>query len=138
MMREVTGAFFGSRRLDEALEDLRAEGIASDRVRVADMSGFSDFRTCLALSTSAPTQWITAEHLSYADEPGYGSGLEASDDDILPSLQYEPESEQESAAAFDGLMRVVVKTRDDAEWRAVCDIFSRLGTDDIDVEKAAN
>src|ERR1700761_1218250 len=30
MMREVIGAFHGSRKLDEALEDLRAEGIAAD------------------------------------------------------------------------------------------------------------
>ncbi|WP_277182848.1 hypothetical protein [Caballeronia sp. BR00000012568055] len=124
MMREVTGAFFGSRRLDEALEDLRAEGIAGDRVRVADMTGFADFHTCMNMSTGAPTQWITAE------EHDYRLGFEASDDDILPVLDRE---EGESLAAFGGgLTRVVVSIRDDAELRAVCEIFSRLGTDDID------
>jgi hypothetical protein len=30
-----------------------------------------------------------------------------------------------------------VSIRDEAEMRAVCDIVSRLGTDDIDVEGAA-
>jgi hypothetical protein len=124
MMREVTGAFFGSRKLDEALEDLRAEGIAGDRVRVADMTGFADFHACMNMSTGAPTQWITAE------EHDYRLGFEASDDDILPVLDRE---EGESLATFGGgLTRVVVSIRDDAEFRAVCDIFSRLGTDDID------
>lgn len=67
MMREVTGAFFGSRKLDEALEDLRAEGITGDRVRVANMSGFADFHASLALSTSSPMQWITAEYAGQSD-----------------------------------------------------------------------
>jgi hypothetical protein len=140
MMREVTGAFFGSRRLDEALEDLKAEGIAGDRVRVADMSGFNDFHASLARSTGAPTQWITAD---FAPEFGafdvqFGlqspASVEASDDDILPALCHDYGEADEHSHA---LTRVAVSIRDEAEMRAVCEIFSRLGTDDIDVESAA-
>jgi hypothetical protein len=136
MMREVTGAFFGSRKLDEALEDLRAEGITGDRVRVADITGISDLHACLALSTSSPTQWITAEYGGLADSFGLADEadqitlVDASDDDILPDL-YRDEDADES---FNRLTRVMVSIRDEAEMRAVCDIFSRLGTDDIDAE----
>lgn len=136
MMREVTGAFFGSRRLDEALEDLKAEGIAGDRVRIASMSGFADFRASMELSASSPTQWIVAEYAGNTDsavdtydmpyEPE-GSGA----DDILPDFdrgEFRDESENV------GLTRVFVSIRDEAEMRTVCEIFSRLGTDDIDAE----
>jgi hypothetical protein len=129
MMREVTGAFFGSRRVDEALEDLKAEGIAGDRIRVAEIGGFADFQTCMERmerSASAPTQWITAEYTF--DERGYPM-VDASHDDILPSLDYD-----DSDAHAHALMRLIVSIRDDVEMRAVCDIFSRLGTDDIDAE----
>jgi hypothetical protein len=139
MMREVSGAFFGSRRLDEALEDLRAEGITGDRVRVANMRGFADFHASLALSTSSPTQWITAEFTgqnehSLVDEHGIALLVDESDDDILPSFGRDGgDSDLIDACA---LTRVVVRIRDEAEMRAVCDIFSRLGTDDIDAESA--
>nr|WP_284509420.1 hypothetical protein [Caballeronia sp. GAFFF2] len=133
MMREVTGAFFGSRKLDEALEDLKAEGITSDRVRVASMSGFADFTASMELSASSPTQWITAEFAGYADlaatDGGYGIASTGSDD-ILPGF------DNDESAAY-GITRVFVSIRDEAEMRAVCDIFSRLGTDDIDAEVAA-
>jgi hypothetical protein len=139
MMREVTGAFFGSRKLDEALEDLRAEGITGDRVRVANMSGFADFHASLALSTSSPTQWITAEYAGQGDPMLFSDNVDEhapvvhlSDDDILPSFGRD-------GGDIDacGLMQVVVSIRDEAEMRAVCDIFSRLGTDDIDAESAS-
>ena len=92
MMREVSGAFYGSRKLDEALEDLRAEGIAADRVRVASMSGFADFHTSQTQSNNAQTQWIAAEyaghgeHLGVVDTHDYPYGLDMSSDDILPSF----------------------------------------------------
>jgi hypothetical protein len=142
MMREVTGAFFGSRRLDEALEDLRAEGIAADRVRVAEMSGFDDFHASLNRSTGAPTQWITADFApdfdmadiaDMPDEPA-SIGIEPSDDDILPALSHDYGEADEHSHA---LTRVAVSIRDDAEMRAVCEIFSRLGTDDVDVDSIA-
>jgi hypothetical protein len=131
MMREVSGAFFGSRKLDEALEDLKAEGITGDRVRVANMSGFADFHASLALSASSPTQWITAEFAGqnvhvFVDE---------SEDDILPSFGRDGGDTDIADAC--ALTRVVVRIRDEAEMRAVCDIFSRLGTDDIDAESAS-
>lgn len=66
MMREVTGAFCGPRKLDEALEDLRAEGIAGDRIRVACVEPHAEIQMSIALSASSPTQWITAEHAGYA------------------------------------------------------------------------
>ncbi len=84
-----------------------------DRVRIAELSGFDDFQTCLALSTSAPTQWITAEHLSYAEEPDYGSGFVSSEDDILPVIDHGHE--------HSGLTRVIVSAR------AVCDISRAWG-----------
>ncbi|KND57999.1 hypothetical protein BVER_00284c [Candidatus Burkholderia verschuerenii] len=139
MMREVTGAFFGARRLDEALEDLRAEGIAGDRVRITDISSMSDSRTYLSRSASSPTQWITAEYAGFDEpagfvaEPVVSMGIEASDDDILPDLDRDFIDETESLHM---LTRVMVSIRDESEMRAVCDIFSRLGTDDIDAESA--
>jgi hypothetical protein len=137
MMREVTGAIFGSRKLDEALEDLRAEGITGDRVRLTNMSGFADFHASLELSTSSPTQWITAdyaghgEHLGAVDEHENLFSIEASDDDILPSFGRDGGDIDTCV-----LTRVMVSIRDEAEMRAVCDIFSRLGTDDVDAEVA--
>lgn len=138
MMREVIGAFFGSRKLDEALEDLRAEGIAGDRVRVATMSGFADFRAAQARTAASQTQWIAAEyaghgeHLGVVDTHDYPFGLDVSGDDILPSFGADG-GDPDMAC---GITRVIVSIRDEAEMRAVCDIFSRLGTDDIDVESA--
>ncbi|SAK46842.1 hypothetical protein AWB79_01177 [Caballeronia hypogeia] len=138
MMREVTGAIFGSRKLDEALEDLRAEGIAGDRVRLATLSGFADFRTQQVQSAASQTQWISAEyaghgeHLGVVDTHDYPFGLDVSGDDILPSFGADGGDADTSC----GITRVIVSIRDEAEMRAVCDIFSRLGTDDIDVENA--
>jgi hypothetical protein len=136
MMREVSGAFFGSRKLDEALEDLRAEGIAGDRVRVASLSGFADFHASQTQSNNAQTQWIAAEyaghgeHLGVVDTREYPFGVDASGDDILPSFG----ADGGDADTLCGITRVIVSIRDEAEMRAVCDIFSRLGTDDLDVE----
>jgi hypothetical protein len=140
MMREVIGAFHGSRKLDEALEDLRAEGIAADRVRVASMSGFADFHASQIQSNNAQTQWIAAEyaghgeHLGVVDTHDYPYGLDASSDDILPSFG----ADGGDADLACSVTRVIVSIRDEAEMRAVCDIFSRLGTDDIDVEVTAS
>lgn len=133
MMREVAGAFCGSRRLDEALEDLRAEGIATDRIRVASMSGFADFQMSIALSASSPTQWIVAEHLGVADPYDAPFDVESSGDDILPAFGRDSSHDTDDCGGT-GITRVIVRIRDDAEMRAVCDIFSRLGTDDIDAE----
>jgi hypothetical protein len=146
MMREVTGAFFGARRLDEALEDLRAEGITGDRVRIADAGGGTALHACLERSASSPTQWITAAYpecaecaecaddIEYAmQEEAASPGVDASDDDILPYRNHAA-FHADDDTAFHGLTRVMVSIRDDAELRAVCDIFSRLGTDDIDAE----
>ncbi|MDR5816860.1 MULTISPECIES: hypothetical protein [unclassified Caballeronia] len=139
MMREVSGAFFGSRKLDEALEDLRAEGIAGDRVRVASMTGFADFHSSVVQSAAAQNQWISAEyaghgeHLGVVDTHEYPFGLDITGDDILPSFG----ADGGDADTLCGLTRVVVSIRDEAEMRAVCDIFSRLGTDDIDIEGVA-
>ncbi|SAL12185.1 hypothetical protein AWB71_00312 [Caballeronia peredens] len=138
MMREVTGAFFGSRKLDEALEDLRAEGIAGDRVRVASLSGFADFRSSQVESAALQTQWTAAEyaghgeHLGVVDTHEYPFGLDVSGDDILPAFG----ADGGDADALCGITRVIVSIRDEAEMRTVCDIFSRLGTDDFDIESA--
>jgi len=133
MMREVTGAFCGSRKLDEALEDLHAKGIAGDRIRVASSGGFADLQMAIALSASSPTQWITAEHAGYAEYfDDYRNDADAPSDDILPDFRHD-----DDRAGDGGITRVVVRIRDENELRAVCDIFSRLGTDDIDAEGAA-
>lgn len=135
-MREVSGAFCGSRKLDEALEDLQAEGIASDRIRVARMSGFADVQMSIALSASSPTQWIIAEHIGQADPYDAPYDIAPSDDDILPAFGHN-DTRDLDAEGFGSITRVVVTIRDEAEMRAVCDIFSRLGTDDLDAESAA-
>ncbi|MFM0135437.1 hypothetical protein [Caballeronia grimmiae] len=135
MMREVSGAFCGSRKLDEALGDLQATGIASDRIRVARMSGFADFQMSIALSASSPTQWIIAEHVGQAD-PYEALDIASSGDDILPDFD-RSDTHGPGAEGFGSITRVVVTIRDEAEMRAVCDIFSRLGTDDLDAKTAA-
>jgi hypothetical protein len=143
MMREVTGAFCGARRLDEALNDLRAEGITGDRVRITDISSLSDTHIFLERSASSPTQWITAEYAGLNEPMGFAvdhvvsMGIEASDDDILPDFDRDLAEVDESIESFHTLTRVIVSIRDEAEMRAVCDIFSRLGTDDIDAESVA-
>ncbi|MDR5856002.1 hypothetical protein P9239_20220 [Caballeronia sp. LZ062] len=135
MMREVTGAFCGPRKLDEALEDLRAEGIAGDRIRVACVERVADIQMSIALSASSPTQWITAEHAGYAayfDDSSHDADSAAG---ILPDLR-----DRDDACDTDSMgaiTRVIVRIRDESELRAVCDIFSRLGTDDIDADSAA-
>ncbi|WP_250474523.1 hypothetical protein [Caballeronia sp. GAFFF1] len=136
MMREVTGAFCGPRKLDEALEDLRAEGIAGDRIRVACVEPLAEIQLSIALSASSPTQWITAEHAGYA--PYFKDDAidaESPRADILPDFRDRDAAAQ--AESLGTVTRVIVSIRDDAEMRAVCDIFSRLGTDDIDAESAA-
>src|SRR5579875_923758 len=88
MMREVTGAFCGPRKLDEALEDLRAKGIAGDRIRVAYAERSADIQLSIALSASSPTQWITAEHAGYAAYfDDYSAEAEFAGDDILPDFR---------------------------------------------------
>lgn len=61
--------------------------------------------------------------------------MDESGDDILPSFGRDGGDGDVSKAC--GLTHVVVSIRDEAEMRAVCDIFSRLGTDDIDAESAS-
>ncbi|VXB08085.1 conserved hypothetical protein [Burkholderia sp. 8Y] len=136
MMREVSGAFCGPHKLDEALEDLRAEGIAGDRIRVACAERIAEIQMSIALSASSPTQWITAEHAGYAayfDDDS--SDAASAGDDILPNFR--DGGDASDAGNIGAITRVIVKIRDEAELRAVCDIFSRLGTDDIDAESTA-
>jgi hypothetical protein len=130
MMREVTGAFRGSRKLAEALDDLRAEGIGSDRIRVDGEAG------SLVMHVRDPgvaLHWMTAEyaghgeHLGVVDSHDYLFDSDFTDEGMLSSFA------RDEADDCD-FTRVVVGVVDDVEMRSVCDIFSRLGTADVDAE----
>lgn len=135
MMREVVGAFGSFSKLSEALEELCSEGIAPDRVRVA---------TACAPPSSGLPQSIdgqsVATHWRIAEYAGHGEHL-----GVLESHDYLFESTDlacDQAAAYTSgsfedndhaTLKICVK--DNIELRAVCDIFSRLGTLDIDAAK---
>ena len=135
MMREVVGAFGSFSRMSEALEELCSEGIAPDRVRVA---------TACAPPSSELPQTIdgqsTATHWRSAVYAGHGEHLgvvefhdylfETTDLVCGQAAAYPSGSFEDSDHAT---LRICVK--DNIELRAVCDIFSRLGTVDIDATK---
>lgn len=131
MMREVTGAFRGSRKLAEALDDLRAEGIGSDRILVDGVAGASVSRNLR--DPGVALHWMTAEyaghgeHLGVVDSHDYLFESDFADEGMLAPFA------RDEADDCD-FTRVVVGVVDDVEMRTVCDIFSRLGTADVDAE----
>jgi hypothetical protein len=135
MMREVVGAFGSFSRLSEALEELCAQGIAPDRVRVATAGAPpSSGLPQLIDSQSAATHWRSAEYAGHGEHLGvvefHDYLFEATDLACDQATAYTSDSFEDSDHAT-----LKIYVRDNIELRAVCDIFSRLGTVDIDAAK---
>ncbi|SAL67843.1 hypothetical protein [Caballeronia telluris] len=135
MMREVTGAFRGTRKLAEALDDLRALGIGGDRIRVDGTARFA-VDPCAAATRDAivATHWMNAEYAGHGEHLGvidWHDSLFDNDHDYA-----DPATSRFEAEIADDLqcMRVIVSIADDAEMSEVCDIFCRLGTADVDAQ----
>lgn len=135
MMREVVGAFGSFSRLSEALEELCAQGIAPDRVRVATAGAPpSSGLPQLIDSQSAATHWRSAEYAGHGEHLGvvefHDYLFEATDLACDQATAHTSDSFEDSDHAT-----LKIYVRDNIELRAVCDIFSRLGTVDIDAAK---
>jgi hypothetical protein len=129
----VTGAFRGARKLAEALDDLSALGIGGDRIRVDGTAGLA-VDPCADATRNA----IIAMHWMNAEYAGHGEHLGVVDwhDSLFENDYAEPASSRFEAEDADDLqcMRVIVSIADDTEMSAVCDIFCRLGTADVDAQ----
>src|ERR1700694_5323308 len=71
MKREVVGAFGSFSKLSEALEELRSEGIAPDRVRVATACAPPSSALPQSIDDqSAATHWRSAEYAGHGEHLG--------------------------------------------------------------------
>jgi hypothetical protein len=137
MMREVVGAFDSFSRLSEALEELCSEGIAPDRVRVATACAPPSSGLQQSIDgQSAATHWRSAEYAGHGEHLGvvefHDYLFETTDLACDQVAAHTSGSFEDSGHAT---LKIYVK--DNIELHAVCDIFSRLGTVDIDAEKFA-
>jgi hypothetical protein len=137
MMREVVGAFDSFSKLSEALEELCTEGIASDRVRVAAACAPPSSGLAKALgSPSAATHWRSAEYAGHGEHLGvvefHDFLFETTDSSCDQAAAYTSGSIEDNDHAT-----LTVSVNDNVELHAVCSIFSRLGTVDIDEAKFA-
>jgi hypothetical protein len=137
MMREVVGAFDSFSRLSEALEELCSEGIAPDRVRVATACGQPDSGLAKALGgPSAATHWRSAEYAGHGEHLGvvdfHDFLFETTDLTCDQAAAYTSASIEDSDHAT-----LTICVNDNTELHAVCSIFSRLGTVDIDAARFA-
>jgi hypothetical protein len=137
MMGEVVGAFGSFSRLSEALEELYSKGIAPDRVRVATACAPPSSGLPQSINDqSAATHWRSAEYAGHGEHLG-----------VVESHDYLFETTHlvcdQAAACTSGNFKdsahatLTIYVKDNIELHAVCDIFSRLGTLDIDAEKFA-
>jgi hypothetical protein len=136
MMREVVGTFDSFSRMSEALDELCSEGIAPDRVRVAACAPPSSERPQSIDSQSAAMHWRSAEYAGHGEHLGvvefHDYLFETTDlvcDHAVAAISGSVEDRDHA------ILKICVK--DNIELRAVCDIFSRLGTVDIDAAKFA-
>jgi hypothetical protein len=137
MMREVVGAFDSFSKLSEALDELCTEGIASDRVRVAAACAPPSGGLAKALgSPSAATHWRSAEYAGHGEHLGvvefHDFLFETTDSSCDQAAAYTSGSIEDNDHAT-----LTVSVNDNVELHAVCSIFSRLGTGDIDEAKFA-
>jgi hypothetical protein len=137
MTREVVGAFGSFCKLSEALEELCSEGIAPDRVRVATACVLPSSGLPQSIDgQSAATQWRSAEYAGHGEHLGvvefHDYLFETTDLAYDQAAAYTSGSFEDSDHAT---LKIYVK--DNIELHAVCDIFSRLGTVDIDAAKFA-
>ncbi len=136
-MREVVGAFGSFSKLSEALEELCSEGIAPDRVRVATACAPPSSGLPQSIDgQSAATHWRSAEYAGHGEHLGvvefHDYLFETADMAYDQAAAYTSRSFEDSDHAT---LKICVK--DNIELHAVCDIFSRLGTVDIDAAKFA-
>jgi hypothetical protein len=137
MMREVVGAFGSFSKLSEALEELCSEGIAPDRVRVATACAPPSSGLPQSIDgQSAAMHWRSAEYAGHGEHLGvvefHDYLFETADMAYDQAAAYTSRSFEDSDHAT---LKICVK--DNIELHAVCDIFSRLGTLDIDAAKLA-
>jgi hypothetical protein len=126
MMQEIVGTFGSFGKVSEALEELYSEGIVADRVHV---------ETACAPSNGAFQLSIDEKHWTSAEYAGHGEHLGVVDfhDHLFESVDLVCDGLIED----EGHTTITVCIKNDAELHAVCDIFSRLGTVDIDEAKRA-
>jgi hypothetical protein len=137
MMREVVGAFGSFSKISEALEELHAEGIAADRVRVATACASPSSALPQSIDDqSAATHWRSAEYAGHGEHLGvvefHDYLFETIDLTCDQAAAYTSGSFEDSEHAT-----LTICVKDNIELHAVCDIFSRLGTVDIDAAKFA-
>lgn len=137
MVREVVGAFGSFSKLSEMLEELCSEGIAPDRVRVATACASpSNVLPQSIDDLSAVTHWTSAEYAGHGEHLG-----------VVEFHDYLFETTDlvcdQAAACTSGSFKdsdhatLTIYVKDNIELHAVFDIFSRLGTVDMDAEKFA-
>ena len=137
MKREVVGAFGSFSKLSEALEELRSEGIAPDRVRVATACAPPSSALPQSIDDqSAATHWRSAEYAGHGEH----LGVVEFHDSLFETIDLV--CDQAAACTFGSFegsdhATVMICVKDNIELHAVCDIFSRLGTVDIDAAKLA-
>ena len=123
--------------MSEALEELRSEGIAPDRVRVATACAPPSSALPQSIDNqSAATHWRSAEYAGHGEHLGvvefHDYLFEATDLVCDQAAAYTSGSFEDSEHAT-----VTICVKDNIELHAVCDIFPRLGTVDIDAAKLA-
>jgi hypothetical protein len=137
LMREVVGTFGSFSKLSEALEELCSEGIAPDRVGVATACAPPSSGLPQSIDDlSAATHWRSAEYAGHGEHLG-----------VVEFHDYPFETTDlvcnQAAACTSGSFKdsdhatLTIYVKDNIELHAVCDIFSRLGTVDIDEAKFA-
>jgi hypothetical protein len=123
--------------LSEALEELCSKGIAPDRVRVATACAPPSSRLPQSIDgQSAATHWRSAEYAGHGEHLGvvefHDYLFETTDLAYDQAAGYTSGSFEDSDHAT-----LTICVKDNVELHAVCDIFSRLGTVDIDAAKLA-
>jgi hypothetical protein len=136
-MREVVGAFGSFSKLSEALEELYSKGIAPDRVRVATACAPPSSALPQSIDDeSAATHWRSAEYAGHGEHLGvvefHDYLFETTDLVCDQATAYASGSFE-----YSGRATLTICVKDNVELHAVCDIFSRLGTVDIDAAKFA-
>jgi len=119
-------------RLSEALDELCSEGIAPDRVHVATACAppTGGFRQSID-DLSIATHWRRPEYAGHGEHLGvlepHDYLFETADSVCDQAVAYSSASVGDCCHAT-----LKISVKDHLELRAVCDMFSRLGTLDID------
>ncbi|CDY76183.1 hypothetical protein BGLT_05256 [Caballeronia glathei] len=136
-MRKVIGSFHSSAKLDEALEELYAEGVSRDRVHLSTVaSRTGEFLHDAADEPGAWSDWRSAEYAGHGEHLGvvdfHDHLFEAAD-----LARPVPFAQDPDAVDSDSLLAVTVCAKDEAELAMICEVLSRLGAVDVDEARAA-